>query len=129
MNNKNSFLSLEEQYQKQQGSELPNLTPPHSYRKIKKNDPNLIDEGFLICEVKKLNDDEFKVTKTNSRLELLSVSEISKITGSFAEIAISTTGYWFSSNHVVAATGYAELLIENEDYGVYKLEIQIQKWR
>lgn len=124
-----SLLCLEKQYLPQEGVKLPLLKHTSSYRKIEKSDPNFVDEDFLICEVKRTEGNSFEVNKVNSRLDLFSSTDVSNSSNNdLAEVAISTTKLWFSSKDVVVATGYAERLVESEDYGVYKLEIQIQKW-
>ncbi|WP_367971703.1 hypothetical protein RJD38_22085 (plasmid) [Vibrio scophthalmi] len=126
----NHYIELEAKYLNCNGFELPLLKTPHQYSKIESSNPKFVDEGFLICEVKKIDDREFLVNKVNSRLDLLSSTTVSlPSSNNLAQIAINTTGYWFSNEDVVAATGYAEKLLETEDYGIYKLEIQIQKWK
>ncbi|HCH2416252.1 TPA: hypothetical protein NKS14_004570 [Vibrio parahaemolyticus] len=126
----NHYIELEAKYLNCNGIELPILKTPHQYSKIESSNPKFVDEGFLICEVKKIDDREFLVNKVNSRLDLRSSTTVSlPSSNNLAQIAINTTGYWFSNEDVVAATGYAEKLLETEDYGVYRLEIQIQKWR
>ncbi len=119
---------LEEKYANENGKALPRLEPPQKAKPTERTDPKFVDEGFLLCEVKVDSVGGCTVAKVCSRLELFSVTGCSKGM-SLAQTAINTTSLWFDSSTQVVATGEATVIKESENYGLYKLHVQIQKWR
>jgi|GEM_PF-5123556 len=119
---------LEKLYINVESKQKLKLSNPTHREEINADDPDLVDEGFLICEVKKLCDTEFTIDKVNSRLELFSQSRVSNASGTLAEIALDSTRLWFSSRDVVVATGDIDVIMEKDNHAIYKLFIQIQKW-
>lgn len=122
------LAALEKLYINTESKEKQKLSAPTHREQINADDPNLVDEGVLICEVRKLNDTEFTIDKVNSRLELFSQSRVSNASGTMAEIALDSTRLWFSSRDVVVATGDIDVVMEKDNHAIYKLFIQIQKW-
>lgn len=122
------LAALEKLYINAESRKKLKLSAPTHREKINADDPDLVDEGLLICEVKKLSDTEFTIDKVNSRLELFSQSRVSNTSGTLAEIALDSTRLWFSGRDVVVATGDVDVIMEKDDHAIYKLFIQIQEW-
>lgn len=125
---KQQLIKFEEKFINKNGEKLPLLVLNSRRKKLESTHHDLVDEGDLICHVAVGHDGDCEVIKVCSRLELFSVTECSK-DNSLAQTAINTTKFWFDDTTVVVATGEAMMLEENQNYGVYKLKVQIQKWR
>ncbi|EKF9786329.1 hypothetical protein O1C94_000402 [Vibrio cholerae] len=125
---KKSLIQLEEKYINQDGVKIPELILSGHIKKLEKTHPDLIDEGDLICHVVVGPNGFCEVAKVCSRLDLFSVTDCSK-GENFAQTAMNTTSLWFDNTSVVVATGEAVMLEESDKFGVYKLKVQIQKWR
>ncbi|MCA3990213.1 hypothetical protein [Vibrio vulnificus] len=125
---KQQLIKLEDKYINNKGEALPLLDLNSNRKKLDSTHHNLVDEGDLICHVAVGPTGYCQVVKVCSRLGLFSVTNCGKA-NSLAQTAINTTKLWFDSSTVVVATGEAMMLEENENFGVYKLKVQIQKWR
>ncbi|HAT8540528.1 hypothetical protein F6X00_09030 [Vibrio vulnificus] len=125
---KQQLIKLEEKYINRNGEPLPLLVLNSHRKKLESVHHDLVDEGDLICHVAVGPTGYCQVVKVCSRLGLFSVTNCSK-ENSLAQTAINSTKLWFDSATVVVATGEAMMLEENESFGVYKLKVQIQKWR
>lgn len=129
LNAKNKLEHLEKLFADKKGLTF-NLVSPNDKLISPSGHPDLIDEDFLLCEVLINKEGYFESRKINSRLELWSVTE-SRLTRciNMAQLAIDHTDMWFNNESVVVATGHIEVLEEKSNQGLYKLGIQIVKWK
>lgn len=122
------LIQLEEKYINQKGKDVLSLVAPSRRQKLDTSNNDFIDEDDLICHVSIEDSGVCEVVKVCSRLSLFSVTTCSR-QENLAQAAINTTGLWFDGKYVVVATGEAMLLEEGDNCGIYKLKVQIQRWR
>ena len=83
----------------------------------------------MICEVV-VNGSECETRKACSRLNIFSVTGNQwPQSKTMAEIAISNTSLWQWREGIITATGDIEILTEKENYGLYKIKFQVQRWK
>ncbi|MBF4250540.1 hypothetical protein EA007_05965 [Vibrio anguillarum] len=128
LDSKSRLVELEHQLANKKGLPL-NLKSPYGSGALPAGHHQLVDQDYLICEVVIDSSGSAETRKLNSRLDLWSVTNSGIESGlHLAQLAINHTDMWFGSETMVLATGYAETIEESENYGLYKVLIQIKQW-